>query len=475
VLLVDAQGRVAASEPPALDGVAARPDVRVAIGDGRPLVIAGPTPSSLTLVVPPSPGSAALALVGRVDLRRPPWATALADAAPAHGWADLLDAGGYVQASTAPERLGRRPSTADETSSAAALAAAPLRVVLREPGEVSRAPVRRWRARFALASAALVLLAVVFAWGAGHSVIAPLAVLTREAERIAAGDLGRPLPELGEDQVGRLGRSFERMRQELSRALDAVLESRRDLAARVAERTAELETLYHALRRRDESRGHLLRRVIGAQEEERKRIARELHDDTCQALTVLGMRLDSLQDGCRGKARQGLAEARALAQRTTEGVHRLIFDLRPSVLDDLGLLAALRWLASRYLEPLGVAVRCEVEELDARLPSEVETALFRAAQEAVGNVARHAEARSVAIRARRAGEALEITIEDDGRGFAPADAMAAAPSGRGLGLLGMRERLALLGGAASIDSSPGHGTRVVLRAPLPVAAGHAHA
>jgi signal transduction histidine kinase len=271
--------------------------------------------------------------------------------------------------------------------------------------------------------------------------------------------------------VGRLARAFEGMRQALARSLDATRRARDELERRVEERTRELERLNQELRVRDQTRGRLLRKVIGAQEEERRRIARELHDQTCQTLAALGMRCQAaLGAGGSEALRDGLAEARALAQRTLDDVHRVIFDLRPSVLDDLGLFAAVRWVAERHLTSQGVAVRCEFDGADDRLPPETETALFRAVQEAVVNVARHARAQNVLIQASRRNDAIEIEIEDDGCGFAAGALATADPSGRGLGLLGIRERLDLLGGTAEIDSAPGLGARVVLRAPPAVAA-----
>jgi signal transduction histidine kinase len=247
------------------------------------------------------------------------------------------------------------------------------------------------------------------------------------------------------------------MRAALAESLEAVRRERAELERRVAERTRELERLY--------------RKTISAQEEERQRIARELHDETCQALVALVLRFEAaLALSAPPEVRQRLVEGKALAAATLDEVHRLIFDLRPSILDDLGLVPAIRWLADRQLQPLGIAVRCELEDLDGRLGPEVETALFRAIQEALANVARHAEAEAVLIQLAGRDHALQIEIEDDGKGFDPAIVADPAPSGRGLGLMGIRERLELVGGRAHIDSSPGHGTRVTLEVPLPVGA-----
>ncbi len=217
-----------------------------------------------------------------------------------------------------------------------------------------------------------------------------------------------------------------------------------------------------------------MRKVISAQEEERKRIARELHDETSQALTALAVGLETaLATLPPGGSRERLEEARALAVRTLEDVHRLIFDLRPSVLDDLGLLSAIRWYADRHLAPLGIAVRCEfsglgthAEGVGGRLPPQVETALFRAVQEAITNIAKHAQAETVLIQCALREGTLTIEVEDDGKGFDPSSLAGPVRAGRGLGLLGIRERVELLGGTVQIESSPGRGTRIALRVPV---------
>jgi signal transduction histidine kinase len=144
------------------------------------------------------------------------------------------------------------------------------------------------------------------------------------------------------------------------------------------------------------------------------------------------------------------------------------------VLDDLGLASAIRWAAQRHLEPLGVTARCEFSGLDERrLPAEVETALFRIAQEALVNVARHAEADAVLVQCTASASEVTIEIEDDGKGFDPAILSAPPDAGAALGLMGMQERVELLGGTIEIDSAPGQGTRVALRVPIAATAGEA--
>jgi signal transduction histidine kinase len=142
------------------------------------------------------------------------------------------------------------------------------------------------------------------------------------------------------------------------------------------------------------------------------------------------------------------------------------FDLRPSMLDDLGLFPAIRWYAERDLKRRGVSVRCEFDEANGRLPPEVETALFRAVQEAITNIVKHAQAKTVLIQCVLGPRAVTVEIEDDGDGFDPESISATAVDGRGLGLAGIRERVELLGGSAVIESAPGQGARVVLTVPL---------
>jgi signal transduction histidine kinase len=220
------------------------------------------------------------------------------------------------------------------------------------------------------------------------------------------------------------------------------------------------------LRDRERVRQQLLRKVISAQEDERKRLARELHDETTQTVTALGMHLELALSAPPERRARELEEARALAGRSLDELRRLMHDLRPAVLDDLGLVPALRWYAQRHLESRGVAVRFEVGALPSRLPYELETAIFRACQEALTNVARHADAEMVLVEIECHGDRLDIDIEDDGRGFDPETVQPSPGDMRGLGLLGMRERVELFGGSVRIDAAPGRGTHVAIRVPV---------
>ena len=416
---------------------------------------------------------------------------------PARETVDLVDQHGIVIASTAQGRLYTRSDHRDflatliERRTPAAgtchgchqsgpaerrvdevMAFAPLPsrgswgISIRQPETQAFSTVVEMRRKILIWGPALALLALLFALGAASSITAPLSKLVGTAEQIATGELETPVPDLGGDEVGHLGTALERMRVALQQSLDDVARGRDQLELRIQERTAEIEKLYEELKQRDQLRARLLQKLIHAQEEERRRIARELHDETSQVIGALALSLDTaLATLPPNASRDRLLEARALAIRSLDGIHRLSFDLRPSVLDDLGLFRAIEWYAERDLKRRGIAVRCESDEQDGRLPPEIETALFRAVQEAITNIVKHAQAETVLIQCAITPKAVTIEIEDDGQGFDPAGISDTAASGRGLGLAGIRERMEILGGDALIDSAPGRGTRVVLTVP----------
>jgi signal transduction histidine kinase len=260
------------------------------------------------------------------------------------------------------------------------------------------------------------------------------------------------------------------MRVALQRSIERAERANAELEQRVEERTAELRRLYRDLQEREEARARLLRKVITAQEDERRRIARDLHDETTQSLAALVMRLQAALAAPQGEAGPRLKEAEALAVHALDEVHRIIVDLRPSVLDDLGLWSAIAWYSDRVLRKAGIAVRCESGCVEhERLPTETRVAVFRAVQEALTNIAKHAEADAVLIQCDVRDGMLTIEIEDDGKGFDAAALAAPGEGGHGWGLLGIRERMEIIGGAARIDSSPGQGTHLVLSVPMPSA------
>jgi signal transduction histidine kinase len=226
--------------------------------------------------------------------------------------------------------------------------------------------------------------------------------------------------------------------------------------------------LYEELRQKDAVRQRLLQRVITVQEEERKRIARELHDETSQALTSLLVRLQVLERTTSLSAvRSSLGDLRSEVAKTLEKVHELALELRPSVLDDLGLVAALRRHLRDFEGRFQLPIDFQVLGLDEeRLPADVETALYRITQEALTNVARHARATNVSVLLEKRGQTVALVVEDDGQGF-DVGLLLNSPPGKGnLGLHGMQERASLLGGTVTIESGPASGTSLFVEIPL---------
>jgi two-component system sensor histidine kinase UhpB len=208
--------------------------------------------------------------------------------------------------------------------------------------------------------------------------------------------------------------------------------------------------------------------VIRAQEEERKRIARELHDETSQSLTglVIGVRMiDELLPESLTEVRERLQGIEDLAQSTLGEVHTMAVRLRPSVLDDLGLMAALRSYVKEFSSHSRVFVDLRLPALSRRLSSELETVLYRVVQEALTNVARHADASHCWVTFQQRGDRLRGIISDNGRGFDPRT-IRPDRFREGLGLNGIRERIELVGGALRVESRPDEGSTIYLEVPL---------
>ncbi len=238
------------------------------------------------------------------------------------------------------------------------------------------------------------------------------------------------------------------------------VETQRKIAELQEERLEEAE-------RREAQRGELLHRVVSAQESERQRIARELHDETGQALTAIGLGLRSVTTNLRQdpeKAAANLRKLERMVNSSLDDLQRIISDLRPSHLDDLGLAAALRWYCGELQNRLPIKIEVDVHGDTREVPAEVKTAIFRVAQEALTNVARHASAACANVSLYFKIDSVTLEVTDDGCGFDP-DSLnqAQRPS---WGLLGMEERASLLGGHLSIQSSPGKGTHVQVTIPF---------
>jgi signal transduction histidine kinase len=205
-----------------------------------------------------------------------------------------------------------------------------------------------------------------------------------------------------------------------------------------------------------------LRRVVGGQEVERRRLARELHDETGQALTSILLGLRAVEEAGSGdELQKSVSDVRELVVATLQDVRALAVQLRPKALDDFGLVPALERLVQTFSEATAISVELEAQLGESRLPAEIETTLYRIIQEALTNVVKHAEAKSVSVLLVRGESSVTAVIEDDGRGFDPTNTRE-----DGLGLLGMRERVELHDGQLKIEASPEAGTTLVVEMPL---------
>ncbi len=213
----------------------------------------------------------------------------------------------------------------------------------------------------------------------------------------------------------------------------------------------------------------LLEKLISAQEEERRRIARELHDEASQSLAALAINLEAIADTLPARyreTRQKLDTLKEQAIQTLGGIRNLALELRPSALDDLGLSMAIDWYAKDYLAKRGLDVKIEVTNPKTKLPSYTETMLFRIIQEALTNVVKHAEASEVRVQLQLSDSVATVQVEDNGKGFDVEAALSGEGVRRNLGLHGMAERATLLGGTFSVRSQPGQGTCLRVEVPL---------
>ncbi len=240
------------------------------------------------------------------------------------------------------------------------------------------------------------------------------------------------------------------------------VERQRQLLAVQNERMAALDQLQQELNTREAMRQELVRSIVLAQEEERARIARELHDETSQTLTAFSLHLAALRQSARTPAlREKLDLLQNLSRQISLDIYRLVRDLRPAQLDDLGLPAALSYLAHENEKRFPMSVTLQVNGEQQRLVPIVETVLFRVAQEALTNVVRHSGSKQANLTLDYQPDCVRLTVRDDGKGFDPDS----EPACKGLGLAGMRERAKTIGGALTICAVPGSGTQVELVVP----------
>jgi signal transduction histidine kinase len=353
----------------------------------------------------------------------------------------------------------------------APLTDAPWGITVREGEAKVFAPSSQLKKKFLILGLISIGSALIFAIGISKSIVNPIKSLTIASKKIADGNFKEPVRVVSSDEIAALGMSFETMRQRLSDSQDKIQKYNTQLEERVFERTMELQQSRKRLSK-------LLHEVIRAQEDERKRIARELHDETSQSIAALGMSIEIAAIALKENALtpEKIYELRGKVSQLLEGISRLIQDLRPPVLDDLGLESGVRWLLERHLTTKGVACHLNASEEFQRLINSNETLiddktifrLFRIIQEAIINISKHAHAKTVTVSLLYEASAVRVNITDDGVGFDVQTVFREADMGTnaGYGLIGLKERVSLLEGTVDIVSSPGKGTEITIILPL---------
>jgi signal transduction histidine kinase len=338
----------------------------------------------------------------------------------------------------------------------APLSVAPWGVSIRQAEAEVLAPTRALRRSLIGVSILALVAAAALVWLMTRVVVGPVRGLTGAARRIAAGDLESPVACSGPAEIGDLAREFDEMRQELHGCLCKMEQVKAGLEERVEQRTRQLSAL--------------LDKVIVAQEEERRRVARELHDETCQALAALAIRLEGVEESLPEAAREArdeLDKVKEQLRAALAGVRTLALNLRPSVLDDLGLLMAIDWYAKEQISRRGLEVKLELDATTPSLPPSLETVLFRITQEALNNVLKHSGSPTATVRlGPRDPGVVVLEVEDQGVGFDVERVFGPDAPRDCLGLHGMRERASLCGGSLTLLSAPGHGT--LIRVELPI-------
>jgi signal transduction histidine kinase len=294
--------------------------------------------------------------------------------------------------------------------------------------------------------------------------VKPVQNLTESAHQIAGGDLKIPLATTDGGEIGVMASAINDMRNQLLKNIEQLSHWNETLEQRVFEQTEHLN-------KQQKLTQQLLKQVINAQEGERRRIAYELHDEIGQMLTAVEMSLQHLSKGVASddaEVTARLLRSRSLTEKTVVDLRRIIAALRPTVLDQLGLIPALDWICDQTCRPMGIEVTINAHQFDERLPNELETVLFRIAQEAVNNITRHSQAKLVIMTLSRSNQLITMSIKDDGRGFDPANIPDVSTNGKGLGLASIRERASLAGGHADISSSVRGGTAVHVTIPVTI-------
>ena len=257
--------------------------------------------------------------------------------------------------------------------------------------------------------------------------------------------------------------------RQLQSQAEELIEHREHLVQLVGERTAELTAANESLSKTGSQIRHLSQQLLSAQELERKRISMELHDELGQSLNVIKLRLRIIEQKLgedQGAIKQDCEQLLAYMNQVVEDVRRISLNLSPTVLEELGLTASLRWLLSTFAANSAVRITSDIEEIDSLISDNKWITIYRIIQEAFTNIGKHSGAQKVSVVIRRSGGDVCFAIEDSGKGFTPDDTVTQGSSSKGLGLRIMNERVLMLGGVFELWSREGKGTRITFRIPL---------
>jgi signal transduction histidine kinase len=325
-------------------------------------------------------------------------------------------------------------------------------MVSRQLSQIVSQAASRSRYLFALGTFTVAVVEVGLVFYIFRSLSGGLGTLLEGTRRVTQGDLSLTLPVSSRDEFGELAQAFNTMVGSLRASQDENL--------RLTEESLRMQE-EHIQSLRDS-----LAKVARAQEDERKRVALELHDQTGQSLTVLQLGLARLErDSTTEHTKKQAASLRTLSVETMEAVRNLALDLRPSALDELGLGPALQDYVRDISRRVGIPVEMEAIPVEVRLPPEMEVALFRVVQEGLTNIAKHSQASRSWVSLKIKEREVEVVVKDNGVGF-EVDKVIHYPQ-RSLGLFGIRERVELMGGTFTVESQPGAGTRLHIVVPLP--------
>ena len=335
-------------------------------------------------------------------------------------------------------------------------------VAVNIPGEIFSAPIRHALLILIVAGGGTLVFALALASVIGRRIAGSLTHLSVMAKSL--GSRGHPaLPHTGISESDLIGEALCTAAEDLSRRtleLTQMVEAWRDSENRLRE-------LSEDLRQALDERGKLLNRIVSAQESERQRIARELHDHLGQYFTAMLLGLDAADrtSSWRDEVRDKIADLKGMTLAVNRDVHQLSWELRPTALDDLGLEAAIANYLEKWSGRFDLYVDFVGNLRGRRLSAPVEITLYRVLQEAMTNIARHAHAQRISVVLEAGAGEVRLIVEDDGVGFTQTKAEKPAAPAEGFGLLGIRERLALVGGSLSIEPASGHGTVLFSRVP----------